>query len=768
MSFFIPFQYHKDDQLDGMTVVSPIARGGNGDLYLVRDEYDNHLALKVIRKPDNDDERSGIDQCRAVSSHIPGLVPILRSGKLADNRSYCVMPLADNLAQWPDYEPDTLVNRIRKDGRILPGGVLDIAGEISETVKALHDVGLAHCDIKPENILFIDGRPMLSDYTLLSNTADDTTGDGKRTGTAGTADFIPPEVIENPGYYDPKACDLYALGKVIYCAWTGMEVVLFPSVPQTISLPEIGIIRPLYMKACDIVPSKRFQNADEFISAIKNARFRLDHRVVAQVRSSNRSENRWYVLLAVLLFLLCAIGLVNVFLLSRSGDAKYRQKPDPLSASVPISNPASVSDPEPSRPVDTNAQELIPLTEKTKISAPAPYNGDPVVITSNLDIVDANDGINTLREALSHAQKHGTDATVSFSGNYEIKLSSPLPVSRDVTIDGEENIITIIGPDTEPMFQGTKSKLTLKNLTLVSDRSGDGGGILDTAAKGSATLVSVKDGGKAEWLWNISGKYDMNLDGGSHLHRVRINAPASGDGSIIVRIGTGCMLEDSCISGSSESFFGGNFGVSGQLKNASVADNGRIYLVQGGGISENLTVRNGGFIVHQPGAGMVNGLKVEFGGAYCYRGDVLLTGTVSIGGAACTPLGMAAEKTIVGGETDIVFDLTERTEDSKFGFDYMVDDWIYSIYGPDPCPPIDNMKAFSGARSYTVRVREDQSPGTYLLAGFADEFDSPVSLEIGNAVHSRVLSLGNGFSANDQEYTLSLSNGMLKLTIKEK
>ena len=82
MSFLIPFEYHNGDCIDGMTVVNPVAQGGNGDLYLVRDEAENLLVLKIIRKTDNHDELSGIEQCRAVSSHVPELVPILKTGKL--------------------------------------------------------------------------------------------------------------------------------------------------------------------------------------------------------------------------------------------------------------------------------------------------------------------------------------------------------------------------------------------------------------------------------------------------------------------------------------------------------------------------------------------------------------------------------------------------------------------------------------------------------------------------------------------------------------
>ncbi len=117
MSFFIPFDFHKGDCLDGMTIITPIVRGGHGDLYLVNEAVEQKKVLKVIQKADNEGELTGIEKSLAVSSHIPGLVPVLKVGRLPDGRIWCVMPPADNLAAWPDYEPDTLANRIRRDGR---------------------------------------------------------------------------------------------------------------------------------------------------------------------------------------------------------------------------------------------------------------------------------------------------------------------------------------------------------------------------------------------------------------------------------------------------------------------------------------------------------------------------------------------------------------------------------------------------------------------------------------------------------------------------
>ena len=354
MSFTGPFDFQKGDLLEGMTIVSPLVRGGHGDLYLVNEDVEQKKVLKVIQKADNDGELTGIEKCRAVSSHIPGLVPILKVGKLASGRIWCVMPPADNLAQWPDYEPDTLANRIARNGRLRPEEVLRLADKMLATVRDLHNAGLAHCDIKPDNIVFLDKEPKLTDYSLLSDTLNQLVD-----APFGTTGFVPPEMTGDPSSYKPRACDLYAIGKVIYCAWSGMDAMLFPSVPKEIPLEEIGIILPLYMKACSASPNRRFRSADEFISAVADARSRLHG---SRMAWSGRFLRKCRRSLSALPFLIVLCAAVLLFFLWRAGSK----------------------------------------------------NADPLVVTTPWDSADEKDGATSLREAIAYSQIPGGPWKIRF------------------------------------------------------------------------------------------------------------------------------------------------------------------------------------------------------------------------------------------------------------------------------------------------------------------------------------------------------------------
>ena len=395
-------------------------------------------------------------------------------------------------------------------------------------------------------------------------------------------------------------------------------------------------------------------------------------------------------------------------------------------------------------------------------------NNDPLHVTTNLDVVDPDDGVISLREALEYVRNHNWNPIVSFADDYEIRLSSSLAISKQCTIDGEGHKITIIGPKTEPMFliPSPNPSLKLKNLSLMSDYSGDDAGIMTLSSylapdalawlwngqgsvpSGLLELVSVKDGGKAKRLWNIEG-VGLLLDGTSHLHRF------AGSQGTTVKILGNAIVEDATLAGRSSDRLDGDFMVYGTLKNAVVSDYGDVYVFNGGHC-ENLRIGERAFVENRYG-GTINGLKVEFGGVYGYERNGNLTGTVSIGGVTKAPAAAQVVVSTVGSQTDMVFDLTERNETSGFSFIYSSSLQSYVVRAQKPPHAIiDNMVSFGNAHTYSVQVKENQSPGEYILGGNAADFNSPVSLNIGNTVYPNALSLGKRFKVKNKFYTLSL------------
>jgi hypothetical protein len=214
-------------------VLRKIGGGAYGEVWLARGVTGAMRAVKVVWREDFEDERGferefeGILKFEPISRDHPALVNILHVGRSPDGVSfyYYVMELGDDIATGRDinpieYEPRTL----RADHPQAPGKrwdtdeCLDIGLSLAEALEHLHERGLAHRDVKPSNIIFVNGRAKLADIGLVA-------ARGQRT-FVGTEGFVPPE---GPG---SAPADIYSLGKVLYEIATGLDRMNFPELPE--------------------------------------------------------------------------------------------------------------------------------------------------------------------------------------------------------------------------------------------------------------------------------------------------------------------------------------------------------------------------------------------------------------------------------------------------------------------------------------------------------------------------------------------------------
>ena len=259
------YTYRGGDRIADFSVISAVAAGAFGEVYLVRDLSGVTLALKLL-KADSGAEASAIAELRQKVGNESGLVLIHHIGEF-EGRVYYTMDAADNIASnESEYCPDTLENRLAFRGALNAFEVLDIAESLSKALDALHAHGLVHRDLKPANVIFKDGKPLLADFGLVSPI------DG---GNAGTPGFMPPERLPADAEAAQQARDFYSLGKVIYCAMTNEDADRFPILPKNYSLKEVAAIRKVWQKACAPKPSQRFLDGESFIAAIQFARREL-------------------------------------------------------------------------------------------------------------------------------------------------------------------------------------------------------------------------------------------------------------------------------------------------------------------------------------------------------------------------------------------------------------------------------------------------------------------------------------------------------------
>ncbi|MGC5567198.1 serine/threonine-protein kinase [Streptomyces sp. FR-108] len=176
------------------------AQGAEANLLLVADEHGRHLVAKIYRQ-------AGRQASREVWAKLPQLadphiVRTLETGE-AGQRDYEIMEYVHG-----GTLAEVVENRATD---ALPAMVTETVRQIAGALGALHDVGIIHQDLKPENVLVRSRSPLdlaLSDFGV-SRVLDRTRA---AAGTAGTLAYLAPELLLSSGGQTSRARDWWALG----------------------------------------------------------------------------------------------------------------------------------------------------------------------------------------------------------------------------------------------------------------------------------------------------------------------------------------------------------------------------------------------------------------------------------------------------------------------------------------------------------------------------------------------------------------------------
>src|SRR4051812_1626053 len=127
-------------------IVAPLAHGGMGGVYLARHiTSGEQVALKVLDPLfANHPEvvaRLYSERSIATKATHPGLVSIRAAGKSTDDVPYLVMEY---------LEGKTLATMVGQDLDV--GEIIGLGAQLAAALAALHEAGIIHCDIKPENV----------------------------------------------------------------------------------------------------------------------------------------------------------------------------------------------------------------------------------------------------------------------------------------------------------------------------------------------------------------------------------------------------------------------------------------------------------------------------------------------------------------------------------------------------------------------------------------------------------------------------------------
>jgi len=195
------------DMIEGFRVLKEIGRGAASIIYLVQEPKNKQIwALKHVEKTEAKDQRF-LDQAEreykiASEFNHPSIRKIDRIIKKKSNLMntrdlFLVMEFVDGISE--EKQPPRTFQK-----------AVDIFHQVAAALAHMHDRGFVHADMKPNNIMVMDGVAKIIDL-----------GQSCKIGTVkeriqGTPDYIAPEQVHRRAI-TPKT-DIYNLGATMY--WT--------------------------------------------------------------------------------------------------------------------------------------------------------------------------------------------------------------------------------------------------------------------------------------------------------------------------------------------------------------------------------------------------------------------------------------------------------------------------------------------------------------------------------------------------------------------
>lgn len=290
-------------------VLRPIAEGGMGSIYLVKDLHANQLAVVKIqeRRTDRTVTNTGkkevcCEEIKILQSLSHPTLPKVLDYFEEDEKTYIVLEYVEGI---------TLEQYLRTVGKVEWKQVVKWGIELSEVLAYLHERQpcIIYRDLKPANIMIEPGgRLKLIDFGAACM------GEGKKeAGLAGTSGYGAPEQWEWGGAC--KESDIYALGMVLYEMLIGKK----PFAGRKKIIHEFDKTHPaelqrIVIKCIQTRVAKRYHSAQK-----------VQRKLIKLYRNNTQKRKNCIIWLGIVI-LLCGIWLTSFAMPLRKTEATEMQQ----------------------------------------------------------------------------------------------------------------------------------------------------------------------------------------------------------------------------------------------------------------------------------------------------------------------------------------------------------------------------------------------------------------------------------------------------------
>ncbi len=382
----------------GYELGEPIGRGGMGVVFKATEKASGReVAIKWLTSRAREDLRLRFErEARAVSSvRHPNIVSVLGAGSSSEG-SWIAMELVQGFSLGAALDAKALGKN----------ALVDVVVKVAQALDAAHRAGVVHRDVKPENIIVDEkGEPRLLDFGLARFLEEKgaLTAENSMLGTLG---YMAPEVFEGGGAGAGPACDVYALGAILYEGLTGAPPYGRGTPSALIARMQRGSFEPLPAsvpeelaavcnRALERDPTKRLaasELAQELVALAPSPREArggsgsgAEKEEAADGKPASEPERKLlFILVCVLGIGAGAIGTVFALRGDAPPAATTTETPPPPPAALPIMPLAPESDADalpvalPAAIDSTTAPKPEPVAEAAPTAPPSPPEPAPV------------------------------------------------------------------------------------------------------------------------------------------------------------------------------------------------------------------------------------------------------------------------------------------------------------------------------------------------------------------------------------------------------